>query len=219
MVIETIKRRLKDFITLTWLPLISNNTKLYISLFLLAFAGLIRFSLLEWPSAPFCFGAMGLCFLGDVCLNCMPLDKRPHALLYTGAVFFMLGHIFYALAYQKNITINSYAYFNPGTYIAIGFMLVLLIVVTVCVKGKKLSLIMLGIFGLYMLVIGINFVTICSYSYSAKSLAWIGALSFLASDFIIGIETVFKLKKDYLRKWVWVLYPIGQFLILRYQIC
>lgn len=219
MVIETMKNRLKEFVSLTWIPLISNPTKLFISFCLLALAGLIRFARPEWPSASFCFGAMGLCFLGDVCLNCMPIEKRPHALLYTGAVAFMLGHIFYALGYLRNISVNSYEYFNPGTYMAIGFMICFLIVAVVCIKGKKLSPVMIGVFGFYILVIGFNFVTICSYSYSAKSPAWIGALWFLGSDFIIGLETVFKLKKDYLRKLVWLLYPAGQFVILCWQCC
>ena len=219
MVFETIKTRLKEFVSLTWIPLINNQTKLFISFCLLAFAGLIRFVHPELPSASFCFAAMSLCFLGDVCLNCMPIKKRPLALLYTGAVVFMLGHVFYALAYLRNITVNSYAYFNPGTYIAIGFMIAFLIVAAVCIKGKKLSPIMIGVFGFYILVIGFNFVTICSYSYNAKSWAWIGALWFLASDFIIGLETIFKLKKDYLRKWVWLLYPAGQLVILYCQNC
>ncbi|MBQ6992461.1 MAG: hypothetical protein IJN50_06120 [Clostridia bacterium] len=214
MVIETIKRRLKEFVTLTWIPLISNQTKLFISFCLLVLAFLIRMARPEWPSALFCSAAMGLCFVGDTCLNSMPIEKRPHALLYTGAGAFMVGHVCYAIAYIKNIIANSYAYFNPGTYIAIGFMICFLIVAAVCIKGKKLSPVMIGVFGFYIFVIGFNFISICSYSYSAKSLAWIGALWFLASDFIIGIETIFKLKKDILRKLVWLLYPAGQFIIL-----
>ena len=213
------KMRFKEFITLTWIPLIRNPTKLLISFCLLAFSFIIRITHPEWPSASFCFGAMGLCFIGDTCLNCMPIEKRPHALLYCGAVAFMLGHVFYSLGYWRNIVVNSYEYFNPGTVLASIFILALIIVSLFCVKGKNLSPVMIGVFGFYVLVIGFNFITICTYSYSAKSFAWVGALSFLASDLIIGIETIFKLKKDYLRKWVWVLYPVGQLLILSCQNC
>jgi hypothetical protein len=46
------------------------------------------------------------------------------------------------------------------------------------------------------------------------SLAFIGATSFLISDYIIGIETIFKIKSDTLRKLVWIFYPIGQIIIL-----
>lgn len=219
MATEKIKKRLKEFVTLTWIPLISNPTKLFISFCLLIFALLARLARPEWPSSSFCFAAMSLCFLGDICLNCMPIEKRPHALLYTGAVAFMLGHVFYSIAYWRNISANSFSYFNIGTYISIGFMITFLIVATVCIKGKKLKPTMIGVFGFYIFVIGFNFITICAYSYSAKSWAWLGALWFLSSDFIIGIETIFKLKKDYLRKWVWLLYPAGQFLILCCQGC
>jgi len=45
-------------------------------------------------------------------------------------------------------------------------------------------------------------------------LSFVGALSFLISDLIIGIETVFKIKSDILRKLVWIFYPVGQILIL-----
>ncbi len=206
--------RIKDFLTLTWLPKISNEQKLLISGLLVLMAGVLYYVAPEWTGTDFCFIAMIFCFIGDVCLNCMPIEKRPHSLLYIGAGAFMIGHIFYAIAYFEMIQSNSYSFFNTGSYIAIGFMILFLIGSSICAIKQGTKPIMLLVFGVYILVIGFNFVTICSYSYMAERVSWIGALAFLGSDFIIGCETVFKLKKDFLRKLVWILYPLGQFLII-----
>ena len=73
---------------------------------------------------------------------------------------------------------------------------------------------MIIVFSIYVVIISINFITISSYSWIYDSVASIGALSFLISDLIIGIETVFKIKSSILRKLVWIFYPIGQFMIL-----
>mgnify|MGYP003289787425 CR=1 FL=1 len=214
MTTEKMKSRLKDFITLSWWPLISNRTKCIISALLLIFAFLVRYAHPDWPGVNFCFLAMCFSFIGDVCLNCMPIHKRPHSLLYAGAASFMVGHIFYVLAYLEMIKANSYEFFNLGTYLAISFMIIFFIMSAVLAIKQGTKPIMLIVFGVYILVIGFNFVTICSYSYSASLFVWVGALSFLGSDFIIGLENVFKLKKPLLRKLVWILYPVGQFMLL-----
>lgn len=213
------KAQLKKFIHLDWIPLISNKTKIAISMSLLIIA--LIFSFVVHPeslASKLCLLAMFFSFLGDISLNCMPLEKRPHSLMYSGAAFFMVAHFMYAYAYYHLISINSYEYFNTGAISACAFMALCIFTALICIvksnSKDSLGIPMILVFGAYLLVIGLNFITICSYGYSAKTFSGIGALSFLISDFIIGIETVFKVKKPILRKLVWIFYPIGQILIL-----
>lgn len=212
-------KRLKKL--LDYVPLISNSTKLYISgsLFLIAF---IMCDILKTEDAFFCAIAMAFSSLGDFSLNWFPLDKRPRWMLYMGAGFFMVAHIFYAVAYGRMIYLSGVKFFNPLALIAIAFIIAFILICLVCISHSKyknsLGLSMFFVFGFYVFVIGVNFVTIWSYAgnylWTLKSLCALGALSFLSSDFIIGIETVFKVKSDILRKLVWILYPIGQILII-----
>ncbi len=198
-----------------YIPIISNRTKLEISTWLLIFSLVLSF-VRPGIDSTICFVAMLLSTLGDFSLNSMPLEKRPPKLMYIGAGFFMVAHLLYATAYLQMIRVSSYNFFNSGAIIAIAFIGLLFIVSAICVSvsKNKLGATMLIVFGVYLFIIGINFVTICSYSYSAKALSFVGALSFLISDFIIGLETVFKIKSDVLRKLVWIFYPIGQLMIL-----
>lgn len=203
--------QLMDFI-----PLIDNRTKLTISFGLLVWAATHAFVYPDSYERTICLIAMAFCFIGDVALNCMPLNKRPHWLLYLGAFFFMIAHLVYAYAYYTLISNNSYEFFNPGAYMAIGFMVLILIAIFIFILKFNVSVkpVMLIVFGFYAVIIGINFVTICSYSWSAKAFSFVGALSFLISDLIIGIETIFKVKSDILRKMVWIFYPVGQIIML-----
>lgn len=208
------KTRFKEIIS--FVPLISNKVKLIISSSLLSFSlaiCLIRnFSI----DAVICIFAMFFSFLGDLALNCVPLEKRPHWQLYLGAFFFMLAHLAYASAFYWLISWNNVLFFNFGAIISCLFMVLLFIISTAAtITSKHQTKIMtIIVFSIYTFIIGINFVTICSYSWSFGSITFIGALSFLISDFIIGIETVFKVKSDTLRKLVWIFYPIGQILII-----
>lgn len=198
------------------IPLISNKTKIIISISLVIFA-FVLFSIC--PTAldrQICLLAMAFSFFGDLALNCMPINKRPHWLLYIGAAFFMVAHLQYAAAYYWLIRESNEQFFNLGASFACTFIVLLFIAsvaFTIYSKSKP-KLMTIVVFCLYTIIIGINFVTIYSYSWSFYSASFIGALSFLISDFIIGVETVFKVKSETLRKLVWIFYPIGQILII-----
>lgn len=200
---------------LDFIPLISNRTKISISLSLLAFASILFFANNSHTHL-LCLIGMAFSFIGDIALNSMPLEKRPHSLLYAGALFFIFAHLMYAQAYYARIVTLDHTYLNLGIALAISFVLALVIITAITFIRSKNAVkpMTCTVFGVYLLVITINFMTICSYSYSAKSIAFIGAISFLISDYIIGIETLFKIKKDVLRKLVWIFYPVGQILIL-----
>ena len=205
----------KRFNFMDYIPLISNGTKIEISIFLLFFAFASTVVYKESLDSLICVAAMFFSFLGDISLNIMPIKKRPKWLMCIGATFFMIAHLIYAKAYYLLIK-NSYEFINPGMIISSVFMVLFLIISIICIIKSKypLETPMVLVFIIYIFMIGINFITICSYSWSAKALSFTGALSFLISDFIIGIETVFKIKNNTLRKLVWIFYPIGQFLII-----
>ena len=201
---------------ISFVPLISNKVKLTISSLLLLFA--LAICLINDFSIDACviLLAMFFSFLGDFALNCVPLEKRPHWQLYLGAFFFMIAHLTYATAYYWLISVNEELFFNLGAIIACIFMVLLFatsVTITILSKHKPNPMTII-VFCIYTWIIGINFVTIYSYSWSFGSISFIGALSFLLSDFIIGIETVFKVKSVTLRKLVWIFYPIGQVLII-----
>ena len=210
-----VKNRLKKFLYLDWIPLIKNKTKIAISILLLCIA-LCVFIKDRILANMICLIAMFLCTLGDVSLNCVPLHKRPRSFMYAGAAFFMIAHIAYAISYR--ILIGNASYINTGSILATIFIGLCFLMALACIilsKSKdSLGIVMILFFGLYIIIIGINFITICSYSYIYNTVSWIGALFFLISDFIIGLETVFKLQKPILRKLVWIFYPLGQLLII-----
>jgi len=200
---------------LDYVPIISNKTKLTISGLLFLFSFVLCFIYPEALDRKLCLFAMFLSFLGDASLNCVLIEERPNSLMYLGATFFMFAHLAYAFAYYSLIN-TSYKYFNIGTILAFLLIIILLSVAIICmiIFKQSVEVLMLSVFGIYVIIISINFITIFSYSWSVKSLSFVGAVSFLISDFIIGVENIFKIKSDILRKLVWIFYPIGQFIIL-----
>ena len=122
------------------IPLISNKAKLKISISLLIFAlvtCIVRSGSLD---SIICLVAMFFSSLGDIALNCKPLDKRSHTLLYIGAFFFMIAHLIYASAYHLLINTASFSFANPGMYAALTFMILLFIVSIICIRKAKKSM-------------------------------------------------------------------------------
>ena len=160
----------------------------------------------------FCIFAMFFSFLGDVTLNSS--KKSSGRLLLIGGLFFIVAHLFYSLAYSNKIVEMQFTFFNPGVIYSIG----VLVLSTIIVLSQKPRLTALLIFGvIYLWLTGIDYTIICSYAYSINSIASlsaIGAIMFLASDVIIGLERFTGLESKIARKLVWWLYPIGQILII-----
>lgn len=205
-----------------YIPLISNSTKLAISSTILLFAFFLFVIKVDSPAeksvvaSGICVIAMFFSFFGDLFLNYFPIHRRPNWMFYCGAISFMVAHLAYATAYYRLIVEGNKVYLNPGANLAIIsiVMLIFMTVLTAVQNKVKINFLTIFIFSLYTIVIGINFVTIASHSWNFLSLSFIGAVSFLISDFIIGIETVFKVKSRVLRKLVWIFYPLGQILII-----
>lgn len=204
------------------IPLISNSTKLAISSTILLFAFFLFVFQLESTTeksavaSGICVIAMLFSFLGDLSLNCLPVYKRPNWMLYCGAIAFMFAHLTYASAYYWLILKSNKVFINPGTILAfISLILLISNTILIAVQNKvEVKFMTIIIFSLYSIIIGINFVTIASHSWNFISLSFLGAIFFLISDFIIGIETIFQIKNRKLRKLVWIFYPLGQILII-----
>lgn len=168
-----------------------------------------------------CFLAMLISTLGDYFLNYKTLEQRSKKDFVIGAVFFMLAHVVYAIAFIKEIIKNNYLFWNIGAYVAVVILLVTLIAIIIAIitlkKQTSKSLFLLCF--IYLIFIGINITTIFSFAISVKnikSIVALGALSFYISDLFIGLENLLKIKKRTIRKLVWWFYPIGQILILTF---
>lgn len=205
-----------------YIPLISSSTKLGISSTILLFAFFLFVFKMDshaeqgLVSSGICVVAMAFSFLGDWFLNYFPVHRRPTWMFYCGAITFMLAHLAYATAYSLLIVESNKAFLNPGSILAsISIILLISMTVLIAVQNKvSVKPMTILIFSLYTIVIGINFVTIASHSWNFASISFIGAISFLISDYIIGIETIFKVRSRVLRKLVWIFYPLGQILII-----
>ena len=205
-----------------YIPLISSSTKLGISSTILLFAFFLFVFKMDshaeqgLVSSGICVVAMAFSFLGDWFLNYFPVHRRPTWMFYCGAITFMLAHLAYATAYSLLIVEGNKAFLNPGSILAsISIILLISMTVLIAVQNKvSVKPMTILIFSLYTIVIGINFVTIASHSWNFASISFIGAISFLISDYIIGIETIFKVRSRVLRKLVWIFYPLGQILII-----
>ena len=161
-----------------------------------------------------CVFAMLFSFLGDVTLNYKKTDRK-HASrdLVLGGILFVVAHMFYCNAYYLKIKANNYKLLNLGFLMA-----VVMICVMTCFFMSKLEHVKhpkLFLFGItYLLLTGVNYVTIFSYSYSARSIAAIGGVLFLASDIIIGFERFLDYRSPIARELVWWLYPAGQIILI-----
>ena len=205
-----------------YVPLISSSTKLAISSTILLFAFILFVLKMDsyaeqgLIASGICVIAMLFSFLGDLFLNYFPVHRRPTWMFYCGAITFMLAHLAYATAYYKLIVEGNKAFLNPGAILAsISIILLISMTILIAIQNKvSVKPLTILIFSLYAVIIGINFVTIASHSWNFASISFIGAISFLVSDYIIGIETVFKVRSRILRKLVWIFYPLGQILII-----
>ena len=155
--------------------------------------------------------AMLFSFAGDVILNRKVCKDKS---LVVGGGAFSIAHIFYFFAYNYLILKCQYAYFNVGVVISLGIMFATAIILIMIAKKASKELAS-GVF--YLWISSINYVTITSYSYSANSIASIadlGALLFLLSDVIIGLERFANMRSKIMRELVWWLYPVGQIIII-----
>ena len=144
-----------------------------------------------------CLWAMTCSWIGDILL----LNKKGKHYFEFGALAFGLAHICYGAAYYSLIGEKQ------CSYIAIGIVLALLIYFSWnCVLKKKYHYLPIAV--VYICLIGLEFVIVMTHG----GLAAVGAISFLTSDFCLGMGRI--VGNHRFDKWVWRFYPIGQLLLI-----
>ena len=185
--------------------------------FLLSAAALLRALLIPTCEHWICFAAMLFSSIGDLFLARLKrLTKRFKNFFPIGCGFFMVSHLLYAICYGTKSAKMNMPILNGGAVIALLIGLSAFAVLTFLALSRKntkrLSLVLI-----YLCVILVNCASVFSYAFSASFadsavLAACGVLSFLLSDFIIGLGLTGKLHRfDFL---IWWLYPIGQILLI-----
>ncbi len=189
--------------------------KIILSFLMLLLSGFL-FVAIKSSDKIICVLGMVFAFMGDIFLNYPPNDLKDEFDILLGGSAFAMAHLIYCISYAIKITRNGFSYFNFGVVFAIILLLAITVYFIYKTKNtsKKKRLYMAIA---YLWITGINYITIFSYSFSAKSiesLAMLGGILFLASDVIIGLEKLNNLKSKLARELVWWLYPIGQMLII-----
>ena len=167
--------------------------------------------------AYFCAAAMVVSSCGDMFMT--RFGNIPEIFpnyFVIGASLFMAAHVLYIISYRMLAKSKGYRFFNGGVIAAIVIALACLVYFTViCAQRNDFSMYFLCM--LYLLVITFNCAAIFSYAWSSAKkqpylvLCAVGALSFLISDLIIGLDALAGIYDyGYL---IWWYYPIGQILL------
>jgi len=184
--------------------------------FLILLMSILLFIVAKSNDRIICALGMVFAFIGDIFLNYPPHEKKDEYDILWGGLAFIMAHLIYCASYTIKITRNGFSYFNLGVILAVILLFSITIYFVYKTKNNsKKNRLYMAI--AYLWLTGINYITIFSYSFSAQSiesLALVGALLFLASDVIIGLEKLNNLKSKLARELVWWLYPIGQMLII-----
>jgi len=187
---------------------------------LLSLMALIMLILFPTESRFWCLLAMLLSSMGDIVLGgFQKINKRiPFPPIYLGALLFGAAHLLYTFGYLKQHQVIGGTYWNFGSYIALVIVLFCASVVLYLGwkrNNLKLGLLIMGL--LYIAVIGINCITVSSFSWShagIKSLASAGALLLYLSDILIGLNLISGLKAKWISDGIWWLYPVGQIILI-----
>lgn len=186
--------------------------KLVLTILLSALA-FIMAMLFPSPTKWLCFAAMLMSSAGDVFLMHLRIvEERIKNFFLIGAVFFMLAHLLYTACFALKISTLGVAYWNAGTWSALGIAAGCLIYfASICKNRGELPLAIM-----YLAIITLNCMTVFSFAWSAGSvsavIAALGALCFLASDLVIGFGLLADI--HHYDDLIWWLYPIGQVLLI-----
>ena len=163
---------------------------------------------------------MGVCFLGDLILgNYAPLSALIGANGFIkGAGTFMLGHVLYTVAFVLAVRQTGKPLFNKGFVLGAVVSVVTLgtlpYLAVVNPSGTSFMLWMGVVYGLF---IGSACTVVFSYAHILGGVALLnaaGIVSFLISDYLIGLQAIGGIDFPGRSVWIWIFYPIGQFLLL-----
>lgn len=164
------------------------------------------------------FLAMAFSSVGDIFMTNFRGISRYFADSFAcGAAAFMISHVFYTIAYLRMAKKRGCRFMNIGVIAACA-------VVVACAAYFTRACLLRRSFGrfplamIYLAIIGTDLAAAFSYAWAWMKknplvlLAALGAATFFASDFVIGLGMLARITKyDYL---IWWLYPIGQILMI-----
>jgi len=185
---------------------------------LLSAFALVRALLDPTPVHLICFAAMAFSSAGDIFLaHLKRLTDRFKHCFEIGAVLFMISHVLYTLCYGMKLRMQGAILPNGGTVLAVSLgALSAATLITLAVRKERTRHLPLAL--IYLSIIMLNCATVLTFawpqllsSFSAVCAA-LGVLSFMLSDFIIGLGLAGKINRyDAL---IWWFYPIGQILLI-----
>jgi len=150
-------------------------------------------------------GGLLLCLIGDVCLA-LPGEKAFRA----GLVAFLLGHIFYGIAFSRLIGLS--AWFSPAALLFLLFSLLAFLWLRPHLKAMLVPV------GIYILVIT-AMVTGAWAVFAGTSLSFGGRCFVLAGAFLFYLSDLFVarnqfIQRDFINRLIGLpLYYLGQFLL------
>ncbi len=136
-----------------------------------------------------------------------------------GGAFFMVAHVLYVLTFftQLKKTGAELSSLNAGSYTAIGIAAALVILFAV-ICGVKKDFSKYPLLLAYVLLLTADCYAALTYGAAAfpkvplSLLAPVGAVSFMLSDLILGLDMIGGIKK--FAPYLWWFYPIGQLLMI-----
>ncbi|HBP38839.1 MAG TPA: hypothetical protein DD640_08895 [Clostridiales bacterium] len=175
-----------------------------------------------FPTAPrwLKMGAMLISWFADMMLaRYAPFTRLMGGYSFMkGAALFMLAHLLYLAAYILLTHSGRWPVINTGFWLGLAVLAgSLLLLVGAYIKNpvKSPGLLLVGI--LYSLVIGILGLTVFTYAFEKKGVAFLsllGIISFMFSDLLIGLEKIGGLDFSRRDALVWIFYPLGQLLLI-----
>ena len=163
-----------------------------------------------------CFWGMGFSTLGDLMLmNYMgvPAQVFKGKQFYAGAASFAIAHIIYRQMFRAATL--EYKFFDVGDVVTLALMITLFMAVY-NMKFKKKSKLFFGAAGLYTGLILSNLAAAINcawYQGGWYIAAMIGVVCFIISDVFLFVREA-KVDTPFIRKLVWVFYPLAQILII-----
>ena len=180
------------------------------------------FSILLWIFSPnegraLCCVGMLFSTVGDLILmDTDGLEKwKKLPWFYIGGGAFAVTNLLYFLGYFQLIQKENLPFFSFGFSIALSVYVLFLLLLLLLFRRAGTPAVQCGLILAYDFMISLASFAIYSYAFSKGGwylLAAFGSLSFFLSDLLIILRIV--LGRTRLDPLVWVLYPIGQVLIL-----
>ena len=166
-------------------------------------------------------GAMLLSSLGDIILmNYTPIVKhlpKPMQGFIGGAAAFAVAHLVYFAAFFVLIHERNYSLINAGFWAGIVLTVVVAASLVFLAIHNRQDLSMLPLGMGYALVIGAVLTLVGSYAVSHGGFGWVlalGSVSFIISDYFIGLDVFCGVHSNTLQGLIWWFYPIGQLMLL-----